>query len=44
MIRMFIEKRGWDVMLDGKINLSPSYSVLGNVVEGVTNLPLARFV
>jgi hypothetical protein len=39
-----IEKRGWDVMLDGKINLSPSYSVLGNVVEGVTNLPLARFV
>ena len=31
-------------MLDGKINLSPSYSVLGNVVEGVTNLPLARFV
>jgi hypothetical protein len=39
-----IEKRGWDVTLDGKINLSPSYSVLGNVVEGVTNLPLARFV
>lgn len=39
-----IEKRGWDVTLDGKINLSPSYSVLGNVVEGITNLPLARFV
>ena len=39
-----IEKRGWDVTLDGKINLSPSYSVFGNLVEGVTNLPMARFV
>ena len=37
-----IEKRGWDVMMDGRVNLSPSYSVLGNVVEGVTNIPLAR--
>ena len=39
-----IEKRGWDVTVDGKINLSPSYSVFGNLVEGVTNLPMARFV
>ena len=37
-----IEKRGWDVMMDGRVNLSPSYSVFGNVVEGVTNIPLAR--
>jgi hypothetical protein len=39
-----IEKRGWDVMMDGRVNLSPSYAVLGNVVEGVTNIPLARTV
>ena len=39
-----IEQRGWDVTLDGKINLSPSYSVIGNVTEGVTNVPLARMV
>tara|TARA_R100001369_G_C3325653_1_gene169683 strand:+ start:435 stop:7256 length:6822 start_codon:yes stop_codon:yes gene_type:complete len=39
-----IEQRGWDVTLDGKINLSPSYSVIGNVTEGITNVPLARMV
>ena len=37
-----IEKRGWDVMMDGRVNLSPTYSVFGNVVEGATNIPLAR--
>ena len=37
-----IEKRGWDVMMDGRVNLSPTYSVFGNVVEGTTNIPLAR--
>jgi hypothetical protein len=39
-----IEQRGWDVTIDGKFNLSPQYSVLGNVVEGTTNLPAARVV
>ena len=39
-----IEKRGWDVSINGKVNLSPSYSVLGNFVEGATNIPLARMV
>ena len=39
-----IEKRGWDVTIDGKFNLSPSYKVLGSVVEGFTNLPLDRAV
>ena len=39
-----IEKRGWDVTIDGKFNLSPSYKVLGAVVEGFTNLPLDRAV
>jgi hypothetical protein len=39
-----IEEREWDVTIDGKFNLSPSYSVLGNVVEGATNIPMARVV
>ena len=39
-----IEKRGWDVTIDGKFNLSPSYKVLGAVAEGITNLPLDRAV
>ena len=37
-----IAERGFDVMLDGKFNLSPSYNVLGAVTEGATNLPLER--
>ena len=39
-----IAKRGWDITADGRLNLSPSYSVLGQTVEGATNLPLNRFV
>jgi hypothetical protein len=39
-----IQGRGWDVTIDGKFNLSPQYSVLGQWVEGTTNLPLARAV
>jgi len=39
-----IKKRGYDVTLDGKFNLSPKYAVLGNAVEATTNLPLARVV
>lgn len=39
-----IEKRGWDVTIDGKFNLSPSYKVLGALAEGFTNLPLDRAV
>ena len=39
-----IEQRGWDVTIDGRLNLSPSYSVLGSVTEAVTNLPLERAV
>ena len=37
-----IEKRGWDITIDGKFNLSPKYNVIGNYVEGSTNIPLAR--
>ena len=39
-----IEKRGWDITIDGKFNLSPAYKVLGSVTEGLTNLPLDRMV
>ena len=39
-----IEKRGWDVTIDGKFNLSPSYSVLGSEIEAFTNIPLERMV
>ena len=39
-----IEKRDWDITIDGKFNLSPSYKVLGSVTEGITNLPLDRAV
>ena len=39
-----IEKREWDITIDGKFNLSPSYKVLGAVTEGFTNLPLDRAI
>ena len=39
-----IKKRDWDVTIDGRFNLSPSYKVLGSVTEGLTNLPLDRAV
>ena len=39
-----IEEREWDITIDGKFNLSPSYKVLGALTEGFTNLPLDRAV
>jgi hypothetical protein len=39
-----IAKRGWDVTQNGRLSLSPSYSVLGKTAEAATNLPLDRFV
>lgn len=39
-----IAERGFDVTYDGKVNLSPSYSVTGSLVEGVTNIPLERTI
>ena len=39
-----IEKRGWDVMQDGRVKLSPSYGVTGKVVEAFTNVPMDRLV
>ena len=42
--RGVIEKRGFGVSLDGKVNLSPKFSVWGKYIEGTTNLPLGRAV
>ena len=39
-----LEARGFSIMEDGRINLSPAYSIIGSAVEGVTNVPLARMV
>ena len=37
-----IAERGWDITYDGKVNLSPSYNVIGSLTEGVTNVPMER--
>jgi predicted kinase len=39
-----INDRGFSVTIDGKVNISPSYSVLGSVVSGTINLPLDRAI
>ena len=39
-----IAERGWDATIDGRLNLSPKYSVLGSVTEALTNIPLERAV
>jgi hypothetical protein len=39
-----IKDRNFDVMLDGKFNLSPSYAALGAVTEGATSIPVSRVV
>jgi hypothetical protein len=39
-----IKDRNFDVMLDGKFNLSPSYAALGAVTEGATSIPISRVV
>ena len=39
-----IKQRGLDVTINGEFNLSPAYSVVGNVLEGGLNIPMARLV
>jgi hypothetical protein len=39
-----IKERGWSVTQNGKLNLSPAYSVAGQAIEAGTNLPINRFV
>ena len=36
--------RGFDVTANGRVNLSPAYSIIGSAVEGLTNFPMARMV
>jgi len=39
-----IEERGWEITRDGKLNLSPSYNVLGSTAEALLNVPLERTI
>ncbi len=39
-----VAARGWALTADGKLNLGPNYSILGNVLSGVTNVPMDRVV
>lgn len=39
-----IKARGWDVMQNGRVHLSPMYTVAGNITEAVTNIPAERLV
>ena len=39
-----IEARGWAVAAEGRLNLGPNWSILGNVVSATLNLPLDRAV
>jgi hypothetical protein len=39
-----IEERGWEITRDGRLNLSPSYRVLGSTAEAVLNIPLERTI
>ena len=39
-----IDERGFDIMVDGRFNLSPKYQVYGSLIEGVTNFPSDRIV
>ena len=39
-----ISERGWDVTINGRFNLSPRWSSVGNLIEGAVNIPVARVV
>ena len=39
-----IEARGWEIAKDGRLNISPNYDIVGNVVVATTNLPLDRVI
>ena len=40
--RKLMEERGFDLTANGRLNLSPTYSVLGSLASGVANIPLDR--
>jgi len=37
-----VKERGFDVTLNGKLNLSPTYNIIGNLTSALLNLPLDR--
>ena len=37
-----IKERGFDVTLEGKLNISPTYNIIGNLTSALINLPLDR--
>jgi|GEM_PF-5020099 len=39
-----IEERGWEITRDGRLNLSPSYRVLGSTAEALANIPIERLI
>ncbi len=39
-----IAERGWAVTAEGRLNLGPNWSILGNVVSATTNVPLDRVI
>jgi len=42
--RDILKARGFEIMQDGRVNLSPAYSILGSLVSGTTNIPMDRVV
>ena len=39
-----LKARGFDVTADGKLNLSPAYSIIGSLASALGNVPLDRIV
>ena len=39
-----LEARGFSIMADGRVNLSPAYSIMGSLLSGTTNIPMDRMV
>ena len=42
--RDLLGERGFEITADGRINLAPSYEIIGNLASAVLNLPLDRVV
>ena len=40
--RKLMEERGFDLTANGRLNLSPTYAVLGSLAAGAANIPLDR--
>ena len=39
-----LKARGFDIPADGRINLSPAYSIIGSIASGIASIPLDRVV